>query len=209
MIHQPAIAQNYFLRSLEKIEALLPRLDTSLLVWLPWPWLRTIQQSSPTFWNWRNGVFEFVSDPTPAEGEGEQPFISPNELTLSKRSIYQNGSASQLEAASENFLPPTADRPSIGGLYGESASDGSGNIASSDIASNGSVERSSELPEEVSAKISEDFPHDFELEALLEEPTEVNSDLSEVEEAENRGSRSRRSLIHYANFGGCSGDLYQ
>ncbi len=65
MIHQPAITQNYFLRSLEKIEALLPRLNTSLLIWVPWPWLRTIQQSSPTFWNWRNGVFEFVSEPTP------------------------------------------------------------------------------------------------------------------------------------------------
>ncbi|MEM6450094.1 MAG: tetratricopeptide repeat protein [Cyanobacteria bacterium P01_D01_bin.105] len=66
MTRQPAITQNYFLRSLDKIEALLPRLNTNLLVWVPWPWLRTIQQSSPTFWNWRNGVYEFVSDPTPA-----------------------------------------------------------------------------------------------------------------------------------------------
>ena len=32
----------------------------------PRPWLRTIQSSSPTFWKWRNGVFEFISDPTPA-----------------------------------------------------------------------------------------------------------------------------------------------
>ncbi|MEL6776323.1 MAG: hypothetical protein AAFO06_03635 [Cyanobacteria bacterium J06597_16] len=65
MTRQPAITQNHFLRSLEKVEALLPRLNTSLLVWLPWPWLRTIQQSAPTFWNWRSGIFEFVSDPTP------------------------------------------------------------------------------------------------------------------------------------------------
>lgn len=184
MIHQPAIAQNYFLRSLEKIEALLPRLDTSLLVWLPWPWLRTIQQSSPTFWNWRNGVFEFVSDPTPTEGEGEQPFVSPNESTPSKGSLYQNGSASQHKAASGKFLPPTADQHLVGGLYGESASDGSGNIASSHTASNGSVERSLKLPEEVSEKIPEDFAYDFELEALLEEPARTNSDLSDVDEAE-------------------------
>ena len=65
MTRQPAITQNHFLRSLEKIDALLPRINTSLLIWVPWPWLRTIQQSAPTFWNWRNGVFEFVSDPTP------------------------------------------------------------------------------------------------------------------------------------------------
>lgn len=66
MTRQPAITQNHFLRSLEKVEALLPRLNTSLLVWLPWPWLRTIQQSATTFWNWRTGLFEFVSDPIPA-----------------------------------------------------------------------------------------------------------------------------------------------
>ncbi len=62
MTHQSAIAQHHFLRSLENVEALLPRLNTSLLVWLPWPWLRTIQQSSPTFWAWRSGVFEFASE---------------------------------------------------------------------------------------------------------------------------------------------------
>ncbi|MGC1525163.1 MAG: tetratricopeptide repeat protein [Phormidesmis sp.] len=65
MTRQPAIVQNHFLRSLEQMEVLLPRLNTSLLVWVPWPWLRTIQTSSPTFWKWRNAVFEFVSDPTP------------------------------------------------------------------------------------------------------------------------------------------------
>jgi len=67
MTRQPAITQNHFLRSLEKVDALLPQLNTSLLIWVPWPWLRTIQQSAPNFWNWRNGVFEFVSDPTPVE----------------------------------------------------------------------------------------------------------------------------------------------
>ncbi|MBE9061289.1 tetratricopeptide repeat protein [cf. Phormidesmis sp. LEGE 11477] len=65
MTRQSAIAQNYFLRSLEKIDTLLPRLNTSLLVWVSWPWLRTIQESAPAFWQWRNGVYEFVSDPTP------------------------------------------------------------------------------------------------------------------------------------------------
>ncbi|MEM8503114.1 MAG: tetratricopeptide repeat protein [Cyanobacteria bacterium P01_D01_bin.1] len=65
MTRQPAIVQNHFLRSLEKIDALLPRLNASLLVWVSWPWLRTIQESAPTFWRWRSGVYEFVGDPTP------------------------------------------------------------------------------------------------------------------------------------------------
>ncbi len=65
MTRQPAIVQNHFLRSLEKIDALLPRLNTSLLVWVSWPWLRTIQQSAPKFWQWRNGLYEFIGDPTP------------------------------------------------------------------------------------------------------------------------------------------------
>ncbi len=73
MTRQPAIVQNHFLRSLEQIESLLPRLNTSLLVWVPWPWLRTIQTSSPTFWKWRSAVFEFVSDPTPTLLPSESP----------------------------------------------------------------------------------------------------------------------------------------
>ena len=72
MTCQPAITQHHFLRSLEKIDALMPRLNTSLLIWLPWPWLRTIQQSAPNFWNWRSGVFEFVSDPTPVSIETQR-----------------------------------------------------------------------------------------------------------------------------------------
>ena len=76
MTRQPAITQNHFLRSLEKVNALLPRLNTSLLIWVPWPWLHTIQQSAPTFWDWRNGVFEFVSDPTPVGQDTEISGIS-------------------------------------------------------------------------------------------------------------------------------------
>ncbi len=115
MTRQPAIAQNHFLRSLEKIEALLPRLNTSLLVWMPWPWLRTIQQSAPTFWNWRNGVFEFVSDPTPASARQES--LHQDETRASEQDIPQD---TQPDAS------PSADfdiHPLVGNLYGE-AGDG-------------------------------------------------------------------------------------
>ena len=119
MTRQPAITQNHFLRSLEKIEALLPRLNTSLLVWMPWPWLRTIQQSAPTFWNWRNGVFEFVSDPTPASSWQES--LHQDETRASEQNIPKDTQPD----ASPNAAP-RADfdsHPLVGNLYGE-AGDG-------------------------------------------------------------------------------------
>ncbi|EDX87177.1 hypothetical protein S7335_4884 [Synechococcus sp. PCC 7335] len=73
MTRQPAITQNYFLRSLNTIDTLLPKLETSLLIWVSWPWLRTMQASAPEFWQWRNGVYEFVSDPTPTPAYSNYP----------------------------------------------------------------------------------------------------------------------------------------
>ncbi|MEO0541446.1 MAG: hypothetical protein AAFZ80_11365, partial [Cyanobacteria bacterium P01_A01_bin.105] len=65
MTRQSLMAQRHFLQSLEAVESLLPHLNTSLLLWLPWPWLRAIQQSAPQFWRWRSGLFEFAGEPTP------------------------------------------------------------------------------------------------------------------------------------------------
>lgn len=65
MTRQSLMLQHHFFQSLDKIDRLLPRLESSLLIWLPWPWFRAIQQSAPNFWQWRSGVFEFVSDPSP------------------------------------------------------------------------------------------------------------------------------------------------
>ncbi len=109
MTRQPAIAQNYFLRSLEKIEALLPRLNTSLLIWVPWPWLRTIQQSAPTFWNWRNGVYEFVSDPTPTPDRQQR---SPLEQPADRQSLSTNLSSrpSSRRSDSSHSDSPSNDR---------------------------------------------------------------------------------------------------
>ncbi|MEO1182186.1 MAG: hypothetical protein AAFX51_15360, partial [Cyanobacteria bacterium J06636_28] len=63
MTHQSMRSQNHFLRSLENIQSLLPHLESSLVLWLSWPWYRTLQQSAPEFWQWRSGVFSFVSEP--------------------------------------------------------------------------------------------------------------------------------------------------
>ena len=65
LTRQPAAVQRRFLDSLQRIEALLPRLESNLLLWLPWPWFRTIQQSVPEFWQYHSGIFEFAGEPTP------------------------------------------------------------------------------------------------------------------------------------------------
>ena len=107
MTRQPAITQNHFLRSLEKVDALLPRLNTSLLIWVPWPWLRTIQQSAPTFWNWRNGVFEFVSDPTPV-GQNDRPIA----LLPEAENLLMADSAEEVQPPAAKPLAVTARKNS-------------------------------------------------------------------------------------------------
>ncbi|MEL6326493.1 MAG: tetratricopeptide repeat protein [Cyanobacteria bacterium J06626_23] len=81
LTRQPLMVQHHFLQSLEAVESLLPHLNTSLLLWLPWPWLRAIQQSAPQFWRWRSGLFEFVGEPTPVmavpESLADQPLDQP------------------------------------------------------------------------------------------------------------------------------------
>ncbi|MFG6099524.1 tetratricopeptide repeat protein [Leptothoe sp. ISB3NOV94-8A] len=69
MTHQPMRSQNHFLRSLENIQSLLPHLESSLVLWLSWPWYRTLQQSAPEFWQWRSGVFTFVGEPVSSAPE--------------------------------------------------------------------------------------------------------------------------------------------
>ncbi|MEO1620539.1 MAG: hypothetical protein AAFU53_05835, partial [Cyanobacteria bacterium J06632_3] len=127
MTHQPAIMQNHFLRSLEKVEALLPRLNTSLLIWVPWPWLRTIQASAPTFWKWRNGVFEFVSDPTPSSVWDdsldldlfEDEAAVPSADSLEHDSSYRDGQGGHLTP--EDLIGDYVDSPTrpLASLYGD------------------------------------------------------------------------------------------
>ncbi|PZO56044.1 MAG: hypothetical protein DCF15_09675 [Phormidesmis priestleyi] len=131
MTHQSAIAQHHFLRSLENVEALLPRLNTSLLIWLPWPWLRTIQQSSPTFWTWRSGVFEFASEyggeyGNDYDGNSANNYASeaksselPAELPADLTTEWTSESSAEL--TSEPFAATVDSRLTFsGGLYGES-----------------------------------------------------------------------------------------
>lgn len=65
LTRQSADVQRSFLRCLQAMGRNLPRVECSLLLWLPRPWFYTIQQSVPEFWQWYTGVFEFEGEPTP------------------------------------------------------------------------------------------------------------------------------------------------
>ena len=62
---QPSGVQWSFISNLKKIETNLSKLESSILLWITKPWLNTIKQSAPEFWNWHTGIFEFEGDPTP------------------------------------------------------------------------------------------------------------------------------------------------
>ena len=64
LTRQSADIQRSFLRCLQVIGRNFPRLEASLLIWLPRPWLYTIQESVPEFWQWYTGLFEFEGEPT-------------------------------------------------------------------------------------------------------------------------------------------------
>jgi hypothetical protein len=64
-----AAVQWSFLSYLRDIEANLEMCESTLLLWVSRPWLSSIEQSAPEFWQWRTGVFEFEGEPTPAKGE--------------------------------------------------------------------------------------------------------------------------------------------
>lgn len=66
LTHQPSEQQYQFLASLARLVDLWPRLDCSLLIWLPRPWLQQIRRTVLKLWNLcQSTVFEFLGDPTP------------------------------------------------------------------------------------------------------------------------------------------------
>jgi tetratricopeptide (TPR) repeat protein len=88
LTRQPADVQRSFLRCLQAIGRNFPRLESSLLLWLPRPWLHTIQQSVPEFWQWHTGIFEFEGEPTP---------LPPSVFARPDLSAYQDVALEQVE----------------------------------------------------------------------------------------------------------------
>jgi len=67
LTRQRSALQWSFLSYLRDIDRSLSALESNLLLWVPRPWLQTIQQSAAEFWNRRTGVFEFEGEPKPAK----------------------------------------------------------------------------------------------------------------------------------------------
>jgi tetratricopeptide (TPR) repeat protein len=86
LTRQPVATQRLFLHYLRLTEQHLsvPEsnrfLESSLLLWVPRPWLHAIQQSAPQFWRCRTGIFMFAGEPTPTT----QKQTSPERLSSSR-----------------------------------------------------------------------------------------------------------------------------
>ncbi|MBW4613263.1 MAG: tetratricopeptide repeat protein [Desmonostoc vinosum HA7617-LM4] len=76
---QPVATQRLFLHYLRLSEQYFftPEssqfLESSLLLWVPRPWLYAVQQSAPQFWNCRTGIFVFAGEPTPTTHNSSYP----------------------------------------------------------------------------------------------------------------------------------------
>ncbi|MEO1590454.1 MAG: tetratricopeptide repeat protein [Cyanobacteria bacterium J06632_22] len=114
MTRQSLMAQHHFLQSLEAVESLLPHLNTSLLLWLPWPWLRAIQQSAPQFWRWRSGLFEFVGEPTPVVAIPDGLKDSPEDQRVTNEVVP----TSSLYGDSVKVVSATSAEPEAGSATG-------------------------------------------------------------------------------------------
>lgn len=64
LTRKPPELQWSFLMNLREIESILSTLELNLLLWIPRPWLNTIEHSAPEFWRCRSKVFEFEGEPT-------------------------------------------------------------------------------------------------------------------------------------------------
>ena len=85
---QPVTIQRLFLQYLRSTEQTLLNsesnrfLESSLLLWVPRPWLYAIQQSALQFWRYRTGVFVFAGEPTPTINRKNSPERFPGARTL-------------------------------------------------------------------------------------------------------------------------------
>ncbi|MEM6424119.1 MAG: tetratricopeptide repeat protein [Cyanobacteria bacterium P01_D01_bin.128] len=121
LTQQSGAAQNQFLNSLRMIASAIHQLDCSLLIWLPWPWFRSIQRAAPEFWQVCTGVFEFAGEPTPmlssqdlrSERPAPKP-LSPVEEPMIPRASTAAASA---EAPSQSHdLPGTSENRAANAL---------------------------------------------------------------------------------------------
>ncbi len=85
LTRQPVAVQRLFLHYLRNCEQQMKTVESSLLLWVPRPWLYAIKQSAPQFWRCRTGVFAFAGEPTPPNRKKTTP-----ERFSSSRSVDLN-----------------------------------------------------------------------------------------------------------------------
>ncbi|MGK7903856.1 MAG: tetratricopeptide repeat protein [Hormoscilla sp.] len=99
LTRQPSRIQQQFLNYLQMMGQSWPLpLESTLLLWMPRPWLLSIQQSAPDFWRCRTGIFEFISEPTVCSQH-----FSADEVGSSEFSVDEIGS-SEFSASEEQGL---------------------------------------------------------------------------------------------------------
>jgi tetratricopeptide (TPR) repeat protein len=113
LTREPVAVQRLFLNYLRLIEHSLATLESGLLLWLPRPWLHSIQQSAPQFWRCRTGVFIFAGEPTPTSEKQARPerFL-PNTTPDSPKT---EDISSEIAVTKPDVSPPTAtdNRPVV------------------------------------------------------------------------------------------------
>ncbi|MCT7951421.1 tetratricopeptide repeat protein [Ancylothrix sp. C2] len=139
MREQPAL-QWTFLSNLREIERNLPNLEANLLLWVTRPWLRSIQDSAPEFWNWRTAIFEFEGEPKPAT-----TFETPSN-TISSATASQKKTAPQVNPTLNKnpvpSLPPAKQKSAVETVI--------------------NLPTDAEIEEELSSFILDDFTADLE-----------------------------------------------
>lgn len=104
MTRQPATVQWSFLNNLANIDVLISDLPSNILIWLTRPWLRTIEQSAPEFWQKHTGIFEFEGEPTPLPPF--QPPLPPRPSAINL--IAWQTKAHQVQKNQENIITDPA-----------------------------------------------------------------------------------------------------
>jgi tetratricopeptide (TPR) repeat protein len=126
LTRQPAATQWSFLNNLRSIDRSFPTWQFNLLLWLPRPWLFTIQQSVPEFWRWHTGIFDFEGEPTPTSGkEGENGEIRKMAEEVMEKTkdlpplSYQSSVAKELIKNSDQI--PNREQPKSSSTAGKMA----------------------------------------------------------------------------------------
>lgn len=103
LTRQPVAIQRLFLQYLRLIEQYSSNpelnrcLESSLLLWVPRPWLYAIKQSAPQFWQYRTGVFAFAGEPTPVNPIQLSPEPLPKEQPSDIKDLKELDNLNDLE----------------------------------------------------------------------------------------------------------------